>query len=151
MAAQVCTSWVSNSLNGTQRDLMVIPPHPWERHGVASSISLSTSLKESPAYTWSHSVNCFSFRILNIHFDLILPGTNRARGKLNLLWCHALLKVCSFIYLTNIYWTSSICQAHNCIMIYFQINWKPKRLFFLCCTFMHLYLYHVDGRDDFQT
>lgn len=51
MAAQVCTSWVSNSLNGTQRDLMVIPPHPWERHGVASSISLSTSLKESPAYT----------------------------------------------------------------------------------------------------
>lgn len=82
-----------------------------------------------PACTWSHSVNCFSFKILNIHFDLIFLETNIARSKLNLLWYHALLKVCSFIYLTNIYWM----PTKHCSRCWGGSILTNKRSVVLCC------------------
>jgi len=105
------SSWVSSLLSDAWRGLIV---------------TLLTPLAKAwngflPFYFYLPQLQsclymCLSFKILSIHFDMIFLDTD-IRGEQNLLWFHALLRVYSFSYITNIYWTSSICQANNCIMI----------------------------------
>lgn len=139
------SSWVSSLLSDAWRNLIVTLLTPLAK---AWNGFLPFYFYLPPSQSCLYM--CLSFKILSIHFDMIFLDTD-IKSEQSLLWFHALLRVYSFSYITNIYWKSSICQANSCIMIYFQINWKLKRLFFLGWTFMHFYLHHVDGKDKFQT
>lgn len=126
------SSWVSSLLSDAWRNLIVTSLLPWQRHGMASCPFIST-LHHSPAYT------CVSFKNSKYSLWHDFSGYRYKEWTEFTFDFMPFLGVYSFSYITNIYWKPSICQANSCIMIYFQINWKLKRLFFLAehlCIFI---------------